>query len=318
MIKSKLRFDFREHVKSYKQLGQFILAPVSIFLFAYYLQDSSSFLKILDRKLINICLQSQNFYAVLALFFVGIYIESTRWKVLIASLEEVTTTKAIKAFFLGSFFGSFMPNRIGEFGGRLMVLKGQNQIKSIPINMAGGFIKFFVNVIFGLIGLLNIFIVYRHHYLQFLDAVWITNIGIILLFVLLYFLKKNKFLWRRRLAYLKNISSTTLSTAFLLSLFRYLVFTSQFILLLNVFGLAKGIEPWRFVYVFYLFQTINPVAALFDLGIRSAMAEVVFSPIYDNIESVLLTISFLWVLNILVPAVVGGIFLLANLFIKKK
>ncbi|MEC8739650.1 MAG: lysylphosphatidylglycerol synthase domain-containing protein [Bacteroidota bacterium] len=319
MNKSNLRFDLFDRYKSYKHLGQFFLALISIFYFLSHYENRLFSAPLFKIEKMKEWISNPWIFLVIFLFFLGILVESIRWRALVRSLEQVTTVRAIAAILMGAFYGSFMPNRVGEFGGRLLVLQSKNQAKSIPINMLGGTMKFFVNILFGLLGLIIVFLYHRHFYSHTEKSLSIVLMIVIFVWLTYRYLTHSK-LWDKRLSqfsYLSEISRKTIAFVFLLSIVRYLIFTSQFLFLLNIFHLPQAFEHWYLVFVFYLFQTVNPVMSIFDLGLRGLIAESVFGPFHQNFEPILQSITFLWILNVICPAIFGAVIALIRPIFKK-
>ena len=185
--------------------------------------------------------------------------------------------------------------------------------------MLGGTMKFFVNILFGLFGLIVVFLYHRHFYSHIEKSLSIVLMMAIFVWLTYRYLTHSKQRDKRfsQFSYLSEISRKTMAFVFLLSIVRYLVFTSQFLFLLHIFQLPQAFEYWYLVFVFYLFQTVNPVMSLFDLGLRSLIAESVFGPFHQNFEPILQSITFLWILNVICPAILGAAIALIRPILKK-
>ncbi len=93
-----------------------------------------------------------------------------------------------------------------------------------------------------------------------------------------------------------------------LSVLRYAVFASQFVLLLVTVGSVPVGEAFVSVPVVFLAGTLIPTTALTELGVRGSLAGSLVSggePVGVVIASMLL-----WAVNIMVPAVAGCFILL--------
>jgi hypothetical protein len=111
----------------------------------------------------------------------------------------------------------------------------------------------------------------------------------------------------------------------LLSAFRYLVFTTQYYLLLRFWGIkVHFVDAFELIAVVYLLTTLIPSVALTELGIRGSVAIWVFR-IYQPLSgmvpqvfnaSVLSASVTLWLINIGIPATVGA-FLIFRLKFRK-
>ncbi|MBE9468956.1 MAG: hypothetical protein IMY72_11655, partial [Bacteroidetes bacterium] len=52
----------------------------------------------------------------------------------------------------------FTPNRVGEFGGRIFVLKRKNRVSAIFATIVGSFSQLIITIVVGLISLIVLFI----------------------------------------------------------------------------------------------------------------------------------------------------------------
>src|SRR5699024_4262344 len=68
-------------------------------------------------------------FSVLMLMFVNWFLEVGKWFYLVKKLERISFWKATQSVFAGLTWAVFTPNRIGEYGGRIMLLKPGNRAK---------------------------------------------------------------------------------------------------------------------------------------------------------------------------------------------
>src|SRR5690606_25820833 len=61
---------------------------------------------------------------------------------------------ALKSVFAGCSITMLTPNRIGEYGGRILYVKEENRISAIPLTILGGISQLIVTLIMGSAGLL--------------------------------------------------------------------------------------------------------------------------------------------------------------------
>lgn len=111
-----------------------------------------------------------------------------------------------------------------------------------------------------------------------------------------------------------------------LSLFRYLVFSLQFYLLLRAFDLKiPYFEAMMLIALVYLFMTIIPTIALTELGVRGSVSLFVFSLYFEPLGSwndqaalaVASASTILWLINLALPALLGIIFVYSLRFFRK-
>ncbi|MBK6639803.1 MAG: hypothetical protein IPG39_00450 [Bacteroidetes bacterium] len=94
----------------------------------------------------------------------------------------------------------------------------------------------------------------------------------------------------------------------LLSAFRYLVFSYQFILMLEFFGVSLPyFEAMRYIMLIYLVMAVVPSIALSELTVRGSVALYFLSPVAANPAGILAATSVLWMINLAFPAILGAL-----------
>ena len=127
----------------------------------------------------------------------------------------------------------------------------------------------------------------------------------------------NKYI--RYIQVLNNFNATILLRILSLCVLRYLVFVLQYYLLFRLFGVDVNWWQtfWSISVVFLILAIIPSIAILTELGIRwKASIELVqlFSP---NITGILATSLAVWLINLVVPALIGSLLILGIKFFKK-
>jgi len=229
-------------------------------------------------------------WPMLALMIVNWGIEAQKWKILISRFEKISYKTAFKAVFTGVFISLFVnilvPNRVGEFAGRILYVERLHKVKAALVASIGSFAQFTVTVLAGSVAYLFFWQLYQydewHIYTQYLLVV--AMVFFALLVPLLYF-NINVFSWilskPRWLRRFKKITSvfyfydnTRLLKVLGLSALRYFVFAWQFILLLWICDVNISVEDgWVIIPVIFLVQTVVPSNALSDLGLRGLASE---------------------------------------------
>ncbi|GAC1706331.1 MAG: hypothetical protein NVS9B7_15130 [Flavisolibacter sp.] len=89
-----------------------------------------------------------------ALIFLNWGLEAFKWRISLASVYTIGWWQAFKAVLSGVSFSVSMPNRVGEYFGRMMYMPEGNRLKIISISLVGSFAQLLITVLFGIIGLL--------------------------------------------------------------------------------------------------------------------------------------------------------------------
>lgn len=280
---------------------------------------------------------------VLALMFLNWGAEAVKWKYLIGKVERIGFRSALQAVLTGVSISSFIPNRVGEFLGRIYFLEKTSRIEGIFITVVGSMSQLLVTVVAGSAGLL----IFLHRffpgqaigsgYLYHSMAAMIVSLDLLLLG--LYFrisflaaLKERILLnglrrlqpFFRVFAFYQN---RDLARVLLLSAWRYAVFSTQFYLLLRIFG--AGIpyaDAMVLIPVIYLVMAVIPTIALTELGVRGSVSLYVLgiwfaqaSPSSGGHEAaVLAATTLLWMINLGLPALAGAFFVYRLKFFRKE
>jgi hypothetical protein len=157
-----------------------------------------------------------------------------------------------------------------------------------------------------------------------MTAGFLALVFTVVLLVLYFNLNKIRYVirgeqgWRaklkRYLAVYSIYSERDLFGVLVLSLARYLVFSSQLVLILLFFAVPiDAITILPSIFLIFLVQTVVPTTALSELAVRGA-ASVSFLAVPDSFSASVLAATYsIWLLNIILPSL-GGAFVL--LFIR--
>nr|WP_291910985.1 lysylphosphatidylglycerol synthase transmembrane domain-containing protein [Chitinophaga sp. CB10] len=273
---------------------------------------------------------------VVVLMFFNWGFEARKWQLLVKPLEKISFKKAFSAILSGVSISINTPNRIGEYGGRVLYLRNENKLKAIAATIVGSFSQLIVTVIFGLIGL--VFFIHRlmpAGVSRWLDRDFWGNfvLGVLLIIcsltILLYFRLRiilavfEKVRWLRKLkSYVEIIAGyqpAELRYLLLLSAFRYMVFSAQYLILLD----ALGVEFWwwqAFLLnsVIYLVMAVVPTIAIAELGVRGKVSIFFLGFLSSNEVAILAATGGIWLINLFLPAIAGTVLLLGVKIIKDK
>ena len=237
-------------------------------------------------------------------------IETVKWKVLLRT--NTSFLNLLKSITAGITVGFVTPGRTGEFLGRVMFLNDGERTRAFYLSSIGGFAQTAASLLVG------VPFVYLWHSDAFISGI-VLGIACIYLIVYFRFDLFNKVISSSSILryYGLTISeeelppSETQLYVLLLSMLRFVVYLTQYILLLIFFGvgndfLALGVHS----VVFLLIQTISPLMPLLDVSFRSGSALFVFKTFTDNNLAVLSAVMLVWIVNLAFPAVLGYLFIL--------
>jgi len=279
---------------------------------------------------------------ILLLMLLNWSIESVKWRLLIAKIEKISFFRAFKAVMTGVSVSLFTPNRTGDYLGRVFILEKGNHVEGILITLIGSFAQIVVTLSAGLFCFLSfldqylrvsyqvqeyllISLIFLIPFLVFIIMLLYFKIGILSDFVGRYMPRK----WERFIKYSRvfaRYDSKELLGVLLLSLLRYVIFSTQFFLLLRLFGTELPVtQGMILIPVIYLAMTLVPSIALIDLGIRGSVSIFVIGMYFQksginssDIELAILTSStVLWLVNLIIPAILGTFFVFNLKFFRK-
>jgi hypothetical protein len=249
-------------------------------------------------------------------------IETLKWQVLVRKVEEVPFFKAFKGVFLGVSLSVFTPNRIGEYGGRILVVKPENNWKTIVATLVSSFSQQIALMTLGIVGLIYFMLEY---FMEDTEGFIVLGVGmlgltlIVFMFLCYYNVNLaiplfNKLPYLRRftkhMEVLDEYSFKELTAALFYAILRYVIYTMQYYLILRFFGIdvpfLSGIAG---IATIFLLQTSIPLPAIADLFVRSEVALYIWNFFTDNEISILASTFGLWFLNIIIPAILGMLFI---------
>lgn len=278
---------------------------------------------------------SWKFWLAIILVFVNWGIESIKWQLLINPIQQFSFSKAVKSVLSGCAVTLLTPNRVGEFGGRILFVKEELRVKAISLSLVGSVSQLLVTMLMGCLGLLYVkyFFPFNNRVLAFLpemlrDTLLYLIIGLTLLFLLLYFrigwlvrIMERLPRFAKLVRYIKvldEFSFQDLLQILFLSLVRYIVFVVQFVLLLHV--MQVEIASWLcfcLLTVFYMIMAIIPSLGFVELPVRVTTAWIIFKMYTGNELGIGTASMAIWLINVVVPAVIGSL-LIINLKIVKE
>jgi hypothetical protein len=121
--------------------------------------------------------------------------------------------------------------------------------------------------------------------------------------------------------FIRNVEDFTkreLTQVLVLSFLRYTVFVLQYLLLLQVFKVDGGwLSLAWLVCVLFLVLSIVPSITLVELGLRGAVSIQLFGLISTNTVGIVFTATGIWLINRMLPAIVGSLLILGIKLFKK-
>lgn len=273
---------------------------------------------------------SKYFVIELAFFLVLLNwgLETSKWKMLISTIEKVNWITAFKAVISGITISLFTPNRVGEFAARIFYLQSNHRIKGILISIIGSLSQLCITIVVG--SFCFTYFLIKHQSFNAIEQTLILIVPFVISFgiTILYFnmdlfrsllLKINR--GRKARIYLNVFTfynARQLMQVLMLSALRFIVFSLQYYLLFQIFDIQIPIlTSFMLTSSIFFVLAIIPTIALAELGIRGVTA-IYFLKYYASNELNMLSASYgLWCINLAFPALLGLVFLSQLNFFRK-
>jgi hypothetical protein len=263
----------------------------------------------------------------LVLMILNWLIESVKWKIAVASVQPVSMFRAFKAVLAGVSISLSLPNRIGEYLGRVLYLEPTQRVRAISVTVVASFSQLIVTVMMGFLGLL----LARPVMLSqggWAIQTWGIAVGVVvliaILMLLLYFnisflnrwlqqkLLDSSSKWPLRfkgwLAALNSCDAAILRVLLSLSVLRYVVFVAQYYLAYQFFGVHFNMHQ-LFIIVSLTFLTLAavPTFAAPELALRGAVGIFIAKWFTMQTAEVVLALLLIWITNLILPAIIGAL-----------
>ena len=243
-------------------------------------------------------------------------LEALKWQLLLRQVERISFRDAYRGVLAGVSLGFALPAQLGDTAGRALSLRTR-PAGAVGASLVSGGMQFYVAIVFGTVA-------WAHHLAVVSErnnpaGRWLLGLLMVLSLGGVVF----GWLRRRLIGYLAGrpglsrfapywqvaglYADREIGLALGAAALRYLVFSVQFFLAMQVVGLAVPTEVAASgIGLVFLAKTITPAFNLLsDLGVREAAALWVFSPFNLSVPVLLTATLTLWVANVLTPVLVG-------------
>lgn len=254
---------------------------------------------------------------VIVLMIVNWTIEAQKWRFLLKGTENFSLWTSLQSVLTGLAVSVITPNRIGEYMGRILYLRNVHKLQGITVTIVGSFAQLIVTGFLGLVGLLfymnqvtpdtwlyvlltaSILLCAGLGYFYFNLPALVDRIASIpfLRKIRFYLMVVQRFHWQQLIRILG------------MSLLRYFVYTLQFILLLKILYVDAGwLQLVCTSWLIFWAMAIVPTIAIAEVGIRGETALYFLAPFSTNHMGIVLATVLLWLINLIIPALFGCLF----------
>jgi hypothetical protein len=253
-------------------------------------------------------------------------LEAAKWYKLLKKIQPVKYFRALASTLTGIAFAIVTPNKIGDFAGRILYVSDKNKLRAAIATLISNLSQTIITYSFGIAGLIYFNIMHPGTWQKLTLVAALISASILLFIYLRVDLIANWAdgkKWLRKIIVsiriLKRYSRKDLLELLAISCCRFCVYNLQFLILANVFG--AGI-PWLsgILVSGLMFWMITVIPSIFvaDLGVRGYIANLLFitTSIATNSVSILAASYMIWLLNLILPAIVGSVLIVTVKFNK--
>ena len=309
-----------------------IIIKIVIVFFSFYfiyhqLVENKSFEELDISVLIDTVKKNKVYLVgVILMMFLNWLVEALKWRYMISKIENISIMTAYRAVFTGITVSTFTPNRIGEYGGRVFCLEKGDRIKAVFITVLCSMSQLLVTILYGSISLFILFdeILIDKTFLS-VSLLILLNLFLLCSYFnishIVNFLGKFKLIksFKKYLEVLVMYNYKDLIIAFIYSNTRYFIFSLQFIILLHVFGInISFMDAILSVMLIFFFITITPTITIAEIGVRGSVAIFVLGLFSSNDIAILSSTTLLWLINLIIPAIIGSFFIFSLKFFRSK
>lgn len=237
------------------------------------------------------------------LLLVNISLEALKWRIVNGhNYERFSWWRIYGTVLVATAFGGATPGRVGEHAARMQ--DGAGKSDALVGSMVSSLVQTIVIVVFALacvplykeIELLGM----RH------DVSYYALLAMVILLLLVgvaVALRYALLRWRNNV-YTQRFTLRRLTAAFAVNALRYIVFTSQLVLLMVYDDMSLMAETFGVATLYYLFITFLPTINIIDIGVKNEVAILIFGALMPDAK-IFTAVFVVWLLNTCLPSLLG-------------
>ena len=243
------------------------------------------------------------------------FFEILKWQKLVQIVQKISFKDALEQSLGGLTASLVTPNRIGDYGAKVMYYTNRFKGKIVLLNLVGNISQMTITTVFGVIGL-TIFVNFYQVDINYYRVTRFVFILLIIAILSFFGVKHRRFKVKGHsyvdiIDFIKSITINVKAKTLVFSLIRYLIFSFQFYFFLSVFGVAIDyLDAMVVITSMYFLASIIPSISIFDVVIKGSVAVFLFSFLKINELTILTIITSMWLLNFVIPSVFGGYYIL--------
>jgi hypothetical protein len=255
-------------------------------------------------------------------------LETRKWQIALREMKPLPFGVAFKAVITGVTIGSFTPNRMGEYLGRMMYVDPDKRSRTISLTIVCSISQLLCTLLAGCTGILMLMPwiregitpdqrIFRLVMPPLLFGSAFTGLIVAIAFFRISDVVKlfnNRYLRKFEpiVKVLQELEYRKLLRILCLSFGRYLVFLLQYYLMFLAFGvrLTPG-QTFAGISVMLLIMAVIPsLTFLSDLGLRWEASIRIVQLFSTNAAGIFAVSLGIWLINLIIPALIGSLLIL--------
>ena len=264
-------------------------------------------------------------------------LEAAKWKLLMKPVQPVSMLTACKAVFSGLSFSMFIPTAAGEYAGRTLYMHEGNRLRSLSLNIVGSISQLLVTLTAGMAGIfyLKKILLDGTTSTTNLSFIWLNGllyavIAAIIVFSIIYFQMAPFTRWfekipfiQKHLIFVQSLEAfglQQLTLVLLLSVLRYIIFIVQYLIVFQLFNVQINWVQAAFAtaVLLLILSSIPSVPNIAELGLRGEVSRQLFGLLSNNAAGIVFSAAFIWIVNLIIPAIAGSLFLMGIKIFRNK
>lgn len=305
-----------------------ILMTLLWYVYQTFQQQSISWISVLTQTKQTLRNQPIGLLIIVLLTLINWSLEARKWQVLVQKVQRISFSQAFEGVLMGTTLGYLTPANVGDYAGKLVHFRQDQRLATLGAAVLGNGLQFYIALFFGTMAyscfIFTVLPDSRQAHIVLLVALWLSvGLGIVLSTFrqsIEPFFLRVKWLnaYQKFFQVIGSYSPSSLIHILLIGVIRYQVFSLQFLIMLKLFAISLNFSQLLMVIALvFLAKTVIPAFSfLSDLGVREFSA-LYFFQFYGIAPHLVVAATLsLWLINILLPMLVGAWFLLRFRFRK--
>jgi hypothetical protein len=244
-------------------------------------------------------------------------VEAGKWRLQLRNTESLSLWESFQSVLTGLAVSLITPNRIGEYVGRILFLKNVHKLQGITVTIIGSFAQLIITAFLGFVGLVYYIINVKHS--SWLNVLFLSSLLLCLGLSYIYFNLRKVVDWTSQINLLRKFKvyleivrrfdRQMLNQILGLSLLRYCIYTLQFVILMRLLLVdAHWMDLVFTIWLIFWAMAIVPTIAIAEIGIRGETALYFLGPLSLNHFGIVTSSLLLWLINLIIPALMGCLF----------